>query len=49
MPRARPVSGSTSMTAAAKRGSPFAVSNRLGIPVVKRCKTVSFSTPITES
>jgi hypothetical protein len=49
MERDRPVCSSTSTTAAAKRGSPLAVSNRLGIPVRKRWRTASFSTPMIES
>ena len=47
--RARPVCSSTSTTAAAKRGSPLAVSKRLGMPVRKRWITASFSTPMIES
>ena len=47
--RARPVCSSTSTTAAAKRGSPLAVSKRLGMPVRKRWMTASFSTPMIES
>jgi len=46
MPRARPVSGSTSTTAAANRGSPLAVSKRWASRQ-KRSRMISFSTPIT--
>ena len=49
MPWARPVAPSHEMRAAHILGLPLAGSNFPGIPVRKRLRTSSVSTPITES